>query len=80
MKKPKLLLLGVDGAMPSYIKAKIAEGKLPDYKRLMEKGYGFGAEGDWKVAGKLSLHITVQTQKLKDFGKLQPAKATNLSF
>jgi len=41
MKKPKLLLFGVDGAMPSYIKAKIAEGKLPAFKRLMEKGVFF---------------------------------------
>ena len=41
MKKPKLLFIGIDGAMPSYIKAEIAKGKFPAFKRLMEKGVFF---------------------------------------
>jgi len=34
-------------------------------QRLMEKGYGFGAEGDWKVAAMVRL-MKVMTQGMKD--------------
>lgn len=34
-------------------------------QRLMEKGYGFGAEGDWKVAAMVRL-IKIMTSDLKD--------------
>ena len=38
MKKPELLVIGIDGAMPSYIKDSIAKGKLPAFKKLIENG------------------------------------------
>ena len=41
MKKPKLLFIGVDGAMPSYIKEEIANGRLPGFARLIENGVFF---------------------------------------
>ncbi len=34
-------------------------------QRLMEKGYGFGAEGDWKVAGMVRL-MKIMTENMKD--------------
>ncbi len=34
-------------------------------QRLMEKGYGFGAEGDWKVAAMVRL-MKIMTQDIKD--------------
>ena len=34
-------------------------------QRLMEKGYGFGAEGDWKVAAMVRL-MKIMTQNVKD--------------
>lgn len=34
-------------------------------QRLMEKGYGFGAEGDWKTAGMVRL-MKVMTESIKD--------------
>ena len=34
-------------------------------QRLMEKGYGFGAEGDWKVAAMVRL-MKVMTAGMKD--------------
>ena len=34
-------------------------------QRLMEKGYGFGAEGDWKTAGMVRL-MKIMTQGIKD--------------
>ncbi|MBQ8085599.1 MAG: L-arabinose isomerase [Lachnospiraceae bacterium] len=34
-------------------------------QRLMEKGYGFGAEGDWKVAAMVRL-MKIMTQGMKD--------------
>ena len=41
MKKPELLVIGIDGAMPQYVKNAIAEGKLPNFKKLMRKGVFF---------------------------------------
>ena len=38
MKKPDLLIFGIDGASPAYIKQAVSEGRLPNFKRLMEKG------------------------------------------
>lgn len=37
MKKPKLLIFGVDGAMPSMVLEGIKNNKLPAFKRLIEK-------------------------------------------
>ena len=34
-------------------------------QRLMEKGYGFGAEGDWKVAAMVRL-MKIMTSGMKD--------------
>ena len=34
-------------------------------QRLMEKGYGFGAEGDWKTAAMVRL-MKLMTQDMKD--------------
>ena len=34
-------------------------------QRLMEKGYGFGAEGDWKTAAMVRL-MKIMTQGMKD--------------
>ncbi len=41
MNKPKLLFLGIDGAMPSYIKEQVEKGNLPNFKRLIEQGVFF---------------------------------------
>ena len=41
MKKPKLLFIGVDGAMPSYIKQEVEKGHLPGFARLIENGVFF---------------------------------------
>ena len=38
MKKPKLLFIGIDGAMPSYVKQEVRKGKLPGFARLIENG------------------------------------------
>jgi len=38
MKKPELFIFGIDGACPSYIKEAISEGRLPNFKRLMDRG------------------------------------------
>lgn len=38
MKKPKLLFIGVDGGMPSYIRQEVAKGNLPNFARLIENG------------------------------------------
>ena len=48
MKKPELLVIGIDGAMPQYVKNAIAEGKLPNFKKLMRKG-GFFNEENIKI-------------------------------
>lgn len=42
-------------------------GQLPGLaiQRLMEKGYGFGAEGDWKTAAMVRL-MKIMTQGMKD--------------
>lgn len=41
MKKPELFVFGMDGASPSYIKEAVAEGRLPNFKKLMERGVYF---------------------------------------
>ena len=41
MKKPELLIIGIDGAMPQYVKNAVAEGKLPTFARLMKKSVFF---------------------------------------
>lgn len=41
MKKPELVILGVDGGSPEYVKNAVKEGKLPGFARLMEKGVFF---------------------------------------
>ena len=41
MKKPELIILGIDGAMPSYVKEQVKNGKLKGFARLMEKGAFF---------------------------------------
>ena len=38
MKKPELFVFGLDGACPSYIKEAVREGRLPNFKRLMDCG------------------------------------------
>ena len=38
MKKPELFILGVDGGCPGYVKTAIAEGRLPNFKRLIDRG------------------------------------------
>ena len=38
MKKPELFVLGVDGGCPGYVKTAIAEGRLPNFKRLIDRG------------------------------------------
>lgn len=35
MKKPELLVIGIDGAMPSYVKEAVSKGRLPAFKKLM---------------------------------------------
>ena len=40
-------------------------GDLGELQRLMEKGYGFGAEGDWKTAAMVRL-MKIMTQGVKD--------------
>lgn len=41
MSKPKLMLFGVDGVPGTYIRQQVAQGKLPGYAKLMEKGVFF---------------------------------------
>ena len=38
MKYPELLILGIDGASPAYIKKSVARGELPNFAKLMKKG------------------------------------------
>lgn len=38
MKKPAILIFGIDGASPAYIKQAVSQGRLPNFKRLMENG------------------------------------------
>ena len=40
-KKPELLILGIDGACPSYIRERIALGELPAFAELMRRGVDF---------------------------------------
>ena len=37
MKKPELIILGIDGAMPSYVKEQVKNGKLKGFARLMKR-------------------------------------------
>lgn len=39
--KPELVVLALDGAVPSYIKKMVEENKLPAFKKLMERGCWF---------------------------------------
>ena len=39
--KPELLVLGIDGACPSYIRKQIEAGKLPAFAELMRRGVWF---------------------------------------
>lgn len=41
MKKPNLIIFGIDGACPDYIIKAVTEGKLPGFKRLLERGIFF---------------------------------------
>lgn len=41
MKKPELIILGLDGACPGYIKTAVKQGKLPGFARLMKNGVFF---------------------------------------
>ena len=41
MKKPELLVIGIDGGLPQYVKNAVAEGKLPAFAKLMKKGVLF---------------------------------------
>jgi predicted AlkP superfamily phosphohydrolase/phosphomutase len=41
MKKPELLVLGIDGASPGYIREQVAQGNLPNFARLMQRGVLF---------------------------------------
>ena len=41
MKYPELLILGLDGASPAYIKEAVARGELPSFAALMKKGVFF---------------------------------------
>ena len=38
MKSPELIVLGVDGGVPRYVKEKVAQGKLPHFAALMKRG------------------------------------------
>jgi len=38
MHKPELLMIGLDGGMTSYVRDAIAEGRLPNFKRIMDGG------------------------------------------
>lgn len=37
-RKPELLVIGLDGAMTSYIRTAIEEGRLPNFRRILENG------------------------------------------
>ncbi len=37
-KKPRVLVIGLDGTPLSFVKAKMAEGELPSFKKLFDKG------------------------------------------
>lgn len=41
MKQPELVIFGIDGARPAAIRQFVAEGKLPNFARLMERGVFF---------------------------------------
>ena len=41
MKKPELLVLGIDGASPKEILDRVKQGKLPGFKRVIERGIFF---------------------------------------
>lgn len=41
MKHPELLIFGIDGASPGYIKEAVARGELPGFARLMKRGIFF---------------------------------------
>ena len=41
MKKPELIIFGIDGAMPGYVKEQVKKGKLPGFARVIEKGAFF---------------------------------------
>ena len=41
MKKPSLLIVGIDGAVPSYIKEQVSKGRLPTFASLMRQGVFF---------------------------------------
>ncbi len=38
MHKPELIIIGLDGAMTSYITKAMSEGRLPHFKRILESG------------------------------------------
>lgn len=37
-KSPELIILGIDGGIPEYVRKKAAEGRLPNFARLIRKG------------------------------------------
>lgn len=41
VKHPELLIFGIDGASPAYIKDAVARGELPGFARLMKRGIFF---------------------------------------
>ena len=41
VKHPELLIFGIDGASPAYIKQAVARGELPGFARLMKRGMFF---------------------------------------
>ena len=41
MKKPELLVIGIDGGLPQYVKDAVSEGKLPSFAKLMKRGVFF---------------------------------------
>ena len=41
MKKPELVIFGIDGGSPATIRKFVSEGKLPNFARLMEQGVFF---------------------------------------
>ncbi|MFO7636133.1 MAG: alkaline phosphatase family protein [Clostridia bacterium] len=40
-RKPELVVLALDGAVPSYVREMAGKGKLPAFQRLMERGVFF---------------------------------------
>ncbi|TVQ18283.1 MAG: hypothetical protein EA382_17895, partial [Spirochaetaceae bacterium] len=38
---PRLMVLALDGAVPAYVRQLVAKGKLPGFRRLMERGVFF---------------------------------------